>query len=171
MSQAVTAPTTRTAPSERLEGKAAAAAISAFASLQAEIDLVCDSFGPRPAALPLIRNLLDFDLGVPASLLTPRPVAADFLRTEDGYEIAMELPGLDENDVEIAVGEGILTICADRQDSRAVTQPDLYYLSERRFGQILRSFRLPPAADPARLTLSCRRGVLSVHIPRRTDRD
>lgn len=164
MSQTFTAPAARTAMPATRDGTVAA--LAAFEILQAEIDLVCDSFGPRPTALPLIRNLLDFDLGVPAGLLTARPVAADFLRTEEGYEIAVELPGLDENDVEIAVAAGILTIRADRQDSRTVAQPDLYYLSERRFGQVLRSFRLPEAADPERLTVSCRRGVLSIRIPR-----
>ncbi|HTI00501.1 MAG TPA: Hsp20/alpha crystallin family protein [Acidisoma sp.] len=163
MSQTI-APAAQTAMPATLDG--AVTARVAFEALQAEIDLICDSFGPRPTALPLIRNLLDFDLGVPAALLTARPVAADFLRTEEGYEITVELPGLDENDVEIAVGAGILTIRADRQDSSGAAQPDHYYLSERRFGQVLRSFRLPQAADPARLTVSCRRGVLHIRIPR-----
>jgi HSP20 family molecular chaperone IbpA len=165
MSQTFTTPAARTAMPATRDGTVAA--LAAFEVLQAEIDVVCDSFGPRPTALPLIRNLLDFDLGVPAGLLTARAVAADFLRSAEGYEIMVELPGLDENDVEIATETGILTIRADRQDSRTLAQPDLYYLSERRFGQVLRSFRLPEAADPKHLTVSCRRGLLHIHIPRK----
>lgn len=143
-----------------------AQATPGFAEVQSEIDLVCDSFGARPAVLPLLRNLLDFDIGVPAALLMPRPVASDFLRTEEGYEITMELPGLDETDVEVQIAPGLLTIHADRQDARMAAASDCYLLSERRFGQAMRSFRLPAAADAERLSLSCRRGVLQIRIPR-----
>lgn len=163
MSQTITALAAQTT----MPGTRDGTVLATFELLQAEIDLICDSFGPRPTALPLIRNLLDFDLGVPAGLLSPRPVAADFLHTEDGYEITVELPGLDENDVEIAAGEGVLTMRADRQGIHTGAPQNRTYLSERRFGQVLRSFRLPDAADAERLSVSSRRGVLCIRIPRR----
>lgn len=140
-------------------------AASALERLQAEIDVVCDSYGARPTALPLARNLLDFDLGVPAGLLKPRPVAADFLRTEVGFEISVELPGLDETNVEVAVSGDLLTVHAERVKNLGAVEPDHYYLSERRFGQVMRSFRLPAAADTTRMSVTCRNGVLVIFLP------
>jgi len=141
------------------------AAVPALERLQAEIDFVCDSYGTRPTALPLARNLLDFDLGVPAGLLKPRPVAADFLRTEEGYEISVELPGLDETNVEVAISGDLLTVHAERAKSPSAAEPDHYYLSERRFGQVMRSFRLPAAADTTRMSVTCRNGLLVIFLP------
>lgn len=136
-------------------------------TIQAEIDEVCDRFGPRPVTLPLARNLLDFDLGMPAPLLKPRSVAADFMRTAEGYEIALELPGLDETNVEIAVAADLLTVHAEGQKGPGRVEPDHYYLSERRFGQVMRSFRLPAAADTARMSFRCRNGLLLIQLPRK----
>ncbi|GAB0119431.1 Hsp20/alpha crystallin family protein [Acidisoma sp. 7E03] len=137
-------------------------------TIQAEIDDVCDSYGPRLAALPLARNLLDFDLGVPLAMLKPRSVAADVLRIEDGYEISVELPGLDETNVEIAVSADLLTVHAERPRGQGMSTTDRQYLlSERRFGQVMRSFRVPAAADVAGMTVSCRNGVLLIHLPRK----
>jgi len=93
------------------------------------------------------------------------PMSAQTFRVEDytkdgRYVVRAELPGLDpDNDIEITVEAGVLTIHAERREER--TEP---YRSEFRYGSMTRSVALPPGADPDKITASYRQGILEVSI-------
>jgi HSP20 family protein len=81
---------------------------------------------------------------------------------EDGvYLVRLELPGVrPESDVEVTVGDGILTIHAQRTEER-----ETRHHSEFRYGVYTRSLRLPPAAKQDEITATYERGILTISMP------
>ncbi|MBE1283076.1 MAG: Hsp20 family protein [Rhodobacteraceae bacterium] len=92
--------------------------------------------------------------------------AAEASSGERAYEIAMELPGVAEEDIELIVDEAVVTIRGEKktQDEK---KGDTWYFSERQYGAFRRSFRLPDDAVGAEATARMKDGVLHVTVPRR----
>ena len=87
---------------------------------------------------------------------------------ETGLELTIEVPGMDEDDLEIAVRGRDLIVSGEKRDKREVEGAD-YYLSERRYGSFKRVFPLPDDLDPDKATATCAKGVLILRIPRRPE--
>jgi len=85
---------------------------------------------------------------------------------EEGYRIALELPGVAEEDVELAVDGGVVTVRGEKKASRE-EKGDTWYFSERQYGAFSRSFRLPADADEAKVAAAIKDGVLTITAPRR----
>jgi len=84
----------------------------------------------------------------------------------DGYRIAMELPGVEEKDIEVSVDDGVVTVKGEKTASRE-EKGETWYFSERQYGSFARSFRLPPDADEAAVTADLKDGVLTVTVARK----
>jgi len=91
--------------------------------------------------------------------------ASDAASTEDAYEINMELPGVEADDIDIAVDDGQLTIRGEKRFQRE-EKGRTYYFSEREYGAFQRSFRLPADADADNVAADFLNGVLTVRIPK-----
>ena len=79
--------------------------------------------------------------------------------------ITLELPGVDvENDVDIEVHEGRLSISGHRREERSGESPGKLLVRELRYGSFRRDFALPPevAADDVEATYD--RGMLQVRV-------
>jgi HSP20 family protein len=89
----------------------------------------------------------------------------DVTDTEDAYEIAAELPGLEETEVEVRVGEDMLTIKGEKTEE--VTEKEkTWHMTERRYGAFQRSFRLPAEVDADKVKAAFDKGVLKVTLPK-----
>ncbi|MDJ0945162.1 MAG: Hsp20/alpha crystallin family protein [Kiloniellales bacterium] len=95
-------------------------------------------------------------------------VRFDVSESEDAIEIAAELPGLDEKDVELSLSDGVLTIKGEKKTESEEKKKN-YYCRERRFGSFLRSFRVPDSVDDAKIQASFDKGVLEVILPKRPE--
>lgn len=84
----------------------------------------------------------------------------------DAYAIAMELPGVSEDDIELTVENGVVTIRGEKKTEEE-KKGDTWYFSERQYGAFRRSFRLPEDADGAKVSAHMKDGVLSVSVPKR----
>src|SRR3990172_5392275 len=91
--------------------------------------------------------------------------AVDIVEKEKEYEITAELPGLDENNVEVKFADGLLTIKGEKREEKEERKKD-YYLSERRFGSFQRSFQLPDGVDADKIEACFKNGVLTVTLPK-----
>lgn len=91
--------------------------------------------------------------------------ASDAASTEDAYEINMELPGVEADDIDIAVDDGQLTIRGEKRFQRE-EKGRTYYFSEREYGAFQRSFRLTADADAEKVAADFQNGVLTVRIPK-----
>jgi len=88
-------------------------------------------------------------------------------KTEDGYELSADLPGLTQEDLRLEVHRGVLTLSAERRNH----SPEGYraHRKERRGFQFSQSFTLPEDADIERVEASMKNGVLTVTVGKRPE--
>ncbi|MGW7365325.1 Hsp20/alpha crystallin family protein [Streptomyces sp. NPDC054841] len=80
--------------------------------------------------------------------------------TEEGrYLVRAELPGIDVNDLDVTVDDGVLTIKAERTE-REVDK----HRSEIRYGSLTRSLALPKSADENDVRAEYADGMLTVSV-------
>ncbi|TGD60329.1 Hsp20/alpha crystallin family protein [Tabrizicola sp. WMC-M-20] len=108
----------------------------------------------RAAALP--QPWPDFGAAVPL---------VDLVERNGGYELQAELPGLTENQIEVKLANGILTIKGEKSSERVEDQDD-YHLRERSFGSFQRSFRVPANVDADKIDARFDKSVLKVSLPK-----
>lgn len=92
----------------------------------------------------------------------PRSEAA---AAENGYEISLELPGVQAEDIEVSFDDGSLTVKGEKRVEREETGRT-YFFSEREYGAFQRSFRLPADAQGDGITADFKDGVLSLSVPK-----
>lgn len=97
--------------------------------------------------------------------LGPVGPRTDISETDQEIEVAVELPGLDEKDVEVSLTSDMLTIRGEKKAEKEEKRKD-YYLSERSFGSFYRSVPLPPGVDGDRASATFKSGVLTVSLPK-----
>src|SRR5215472_7896397 len=134
-----------------------------FERLRQEIDRLFEDFdgGFRrwPASRPLA-NVVPFWREE-----WPVAPAVDVAETEKAYEITVELPGLDEKNIEVKFADGVLTIKGEKKDEKEEKKKD-YYVSERSYGSFQRSFQVPDDVDTDKIEATFKRGVLTVALPK-----
>lgn len=92
--------------------------------------------------------------------------AVDVSETDKGIEIKAELPGVDQNSVDVELSDdNVLTIKAEKTFEKEEKQKQ-HHLTERAYGTFLRRFQLPFDADVSKTEASFDKGVLRVFVPR-----
>ena len=84
---------------------------------------------------------------------------------DEAYTLTVELPGLDENDIQLTLDHGGLMLKAEKKDEQKRTSED-YHFTERHYGSIRRRFALPPGVDAEGMQASFAKGVLTVTLPK-----
>ena len=111
------------------------------------------------------RNMREGTEGVGGFMLSPK---VDVCPTDDGWEITAELPGVDQEDIDLRLEGDVLTISGEKRDER---KDDKDRFVERSYGSFTRSFQLPFSPDPDKVTADCDRGVLTVKLPKAAEQD
>ncbi|MDD9717029.1 Hsp20/alpha crystallin family protein [Dinoroseobacter sp. PD6] len=86
---------------------------------------------------------------------------------DTAYTIRMELPGVAEDDVELSVHDGVVTVKGEKKSEREESG-ETWYFSERQYGSFSRSFRLPPDADEEAVAAEMKDGVLTVSVGKKS---
>jgi HSP20 family protein len=121
---------------------------------------------PAKRERPMFADLVDWLEGEFPGLPMMRPFGGQVLRVEDyvddgQYVIRAELPGVDpNNDVDLTVENGVLTIKAERREEKREGRR-----SEFRYGSFTRSVTLPSGADEENVSATYKDGILEVRIP------
>lgn len=92
--------------------------------------------------------------------------ASDASSDEAAYRITMELPGVEEKDIDVSVHDGVVTVKGEKSDSRE-EKGETWFFSERQFGAFSRSFRLPQDAEGGKIEAHLQDGVLAISVPKR----
>lgn len=90
---------------------------------------------------------------------------ADVYETEEAFVVAVELPGVDEDDIEVHVDGDTLTLRGERRLTLGA-RPDAFHRMERSHGFFSRSFSFPQEVDPARVTAQFKDGLLRLELPK-----
>ncbi|MFG1431449.1 Hsp20/alpha crystallin family protein [Xanthobacter sp. V2C-8] len=147
----------------RAAGPASVPSASPFEQLRREIEQVFENVRLGALGFPLTRGGLDLPWPrLAGSALAP---AVDVTERDGAYEITVELPGMEEKDIEVKLANGTLTIRGEKKEEREEQEKD-YYLSERRYGAFSRAFKVPEGVDPEKVEARFSKGVLTVALPK-----
>ena len=90
--------------------------------------------------------------------------AADIYETETSYLIAMDLPGIDRESLQIDVDENRLIV----KGTRDIAESKQHRM-ERPRGKFLRTFSVPGSVDQGKIGAEYKDGVLQVRLPKRSE--
>jgi HSP20 family protein len=90
---------------------------------------------------------------------------ANISESEKEYLIKCELPGVNKENVKIAVADGVITISGERKLEREDKSENAIRV-ESVYGAFTRSFALPDNVDVEGIRAEAKDGVLRVHIPK-----
>lgn len=140
------------------------------ASLFGDFDRIFDNMMRGFFLSPFERRLFELPSLGRERLLPEFPSAAlkaELSETDKAYELACELPGLDEKDVDVTLADGIVTIKGQKEAKREEKdEKKSTYFSERSYGAFQRSFRLPENVDESKISAAFEKGVLTVTLPK-----
>ncbi len=92
----------------------------------------------------------------------------DMTENDQSITIAVELPGMDIENVELSYREGMLTVKGEKTFEKK-TEKDNVRVMERRYGKFERAVRLPESADGEKIKAHFDKGVLSIEIGKRPE--
>lgn len=119
------------------------------AMLQQEMDRLFDGFSRSFA-------------GLSSRTLMP---SMDLAETDKEIELTAELPGMEENDVQLNVVDNHLTIRGEKKNQREEKEKD-YHLVERTYGSFVRTVELPPGVNLDSIKAVMSKGILKVTVPK-----
>ena len=93
--------------------------------------------------------------------------AADVYETDAEFTIALDLPGIDREQLDVGLDENSLTIRGER--APALPEGANRRRMERPAGRFLRKFTLPEVVDRERIAADYKDGVLRLHLPKRRE--
>lgn len=91
--------------------------------------------------------------------------AIDIKEDEKEYTVKVELPGMDEKDVEVILGDNTLTIKGEKKEEKEEKDKNYYYM-ERTFGAFQRTIPLPADIDSQKADARFKKGVLTISLPK-----
>jgi HSP20 family protein len=89
---------------------------------------------------------------------------ADIYETDSEYHIAIDVPGVNRDAVEIDVDENRLLVKGVRK-----LEESMKHRTERPFGKFLRAFTVPGSVDQTRIGAEYKDGVLQLRLPKRKE--
>jgi HSP20 family protein len=102
--------------------------------------------------------------GLSSEMLAPK---IDIAESKDAIDLAAELPGVDEKDVDVTLADGMLTIRGEKKSKRDETDKEKnWHVVERSYGSFSRTISLPFDPDPAKVEAKFDKGVLHIHLPK-----
>jgi HSP20 family protein len=91
--------------------------------------------------------------------------ALDISERKDAYLVTVELPGVEADDLEITLEDGLLTIQGERHFAHDSSEQQFHRI-ERRYGAFRRAITLPAQVQAEQIEASFGNGVLQVVVPK-----
>jgi HSP20 family protein len=93
--------------------------------------------------------------------------AADVYEDEREYLLALDLPGIDREALDVSLDDGRLVIRGERKAAEGLHARR----AERPQGRFVRTFSLPDAVERGAISADYKDGVLLLHLPKRNERE
>ena len=94
--------------------------------------------------------------------------AVDVYEDEHKITLKIEVPGIDEKDIDIRVENNLLTVHGERKFEKEEKEEN-YRRVERQYGSFTRSFNLPNTVDAENISADYDRGVLKVQLAKKAE--
>jgi HSP20 family protein len=118
----------------------------------------------RGFSMPAIAGATGAGLG---SVMMPQ---MDVRETENELRIAVEMPGVSPDDVDIQIDDDLLTIRGEKKLERQEDRENTHF-TERAYGTFQRILRLPFKVDATQVQARFDNGVLAVTLPKPSGRE
>jgi HSP20 family protein len=94
--------------------------------------------------------------------------AVDVYEDEHHVTLKIEVPGIDEKDLDIRVENNILTVHGERKFEKEEKEEN-YRRIERQYGSFTRSFTLPTTVDSDGIQANYEKGVLKIKLAKKAE--
>jgi HSP20 family protein len=91
--------------------------------------------------------------------------ALDISERKDAYLVTVELPGVEPDDLQITLEDGLLTIQGERLFAHDSSEQQFHRV-ERRYGAFRRSITLPAQVQAEQIEATVDNGVLQIMVPK-----
>ena len=94
--------------------------------------------------------------------------AVDVYEDEHKISLKIEVPGIDEKDIDIRVENNTLTVHGERKIEKEEKEENFRRV-ERQYGNFTRTFTLPTTVDTEKVSADYDKGVLKVSLPKKAE--
>src|SRR6478609_9896894 len=107
---------------------------------------------------------------VPEEALTTTSFAplVDIYEDEHTIALKMEVPGIDEKDIDVRLENNTLTVHGERKIEKEEKEENFRRV-ERRYGSFTRTFTLPQTVDTENVSATYDKGVLKITLPKKAE--
>jgi HSP20 family protein len=107
---------------------------------------------------------------VPEEALTTTTLAppVDIYEDEHNIILKIEVPGIDEKDIDVRIQNTTLTVHGERKIEKEEKEENFRRV-ERQYGSFTRSFTLPSSVDPGQVSARCDKGVLKINLAKKAE--
>ena len=107
---------------------------------------------------------------LPEEALTTTTLAppVDIYEDEHNIILKIEVPGIDEKDIDVRIQNNTLTVHGERKIEKEEKEENFRRV-ERQYGGFTRSFTLPSSVDPGQVSARCDKGVLKISLAKKAE--
>lgn len=94
--------------------------------------------------------------------------AVDVYEDEHSLTLKLEVPGLNEEDINVTLENNTLTVSGERKFEKEEKEENFHRI-ERRYGSFTRTFRLPSTVDSEKVEAGYDKGILKITLAKRAE--
>jgi HSP20 family protein len=94
--------------------------------------------------------------------------AVDVYEDEHNVTLKIEVPGIDEKDIDVRLENNTLTVHGERKIEKEEKEEN-YRRVERQYGSFTRTFTLPTTVDSEKVSANYDKGVLKIALPKKAE--
>jgi HSP20 family protein len=94
--------------------------------------------------------------------------AVDVYEDEHNVTLKIEVPGIDEKDIDVRIENNTLTVHGERKIEKEEKEEN-YRRVERQYGSFTRTFNLPPTVEAEKVQADYDKGVLKITLPKKAE--
>jgi HSP20 family protein len=94
-------------------------------------------------------------------------IRVDVKEQDKAYVVHAEMPGIKKEDIHVTIDGPVVSISAERKETKEVKEGERILRSERYFGKVSRSFNLGQDIDDAAANAKFSDGVLELTLPKK----
>jgi HSP20 family protein len=113
----------------------------------------------------LFRDMQESESPLTTAAFVP---AVDVYEDEKKVVLKLEVPGIEEKDLDVSVEKNTLTVKGERKFSSEEKEENFHRI-ERRYGSFFRSFTLPSTVDTEQVQASYNAGVLKLELAKKPE--
>jgi HSP20 family protein len=113
----------------------------------------------------LFRNMSEAQLPLSAGSFVP---AVDIYEDKEKLVLKLEVPGIEEKDLDVQVENNTLTVKGERKFEKDEKEENFHRI-ERSYGSFYRSFTLPTTVEAGKVTAKYTAGVLRLELKKKAE--